>query len=221
MTHVELVVPGAPNSDAPVHFSTYISDRSAWRVDRSANEGYYLGSTAGKWRAVPVFGSHAARLAREACNKSCDVEYSLCRYFTAAYGVRALAAAVPDGPRQPAHCATLTARVLRSAVGLRHPSAWYGPASLYSELRDDLHHTRLAPEAAASGHADAQVDRLLRHRAEDVRRMSSFDFNAAVRALTVRAASAVATGEAETAQVTAQKQLATGLFRWSILRAQN
>lgn len=90
MTHVELVVPCAPGSGAPVNFATYIGDRSAWRVDRRENTAYYTGSTAGKWRAVPIFGKHAARLVRDACNESCGVEYSLFRYVTAAWGMHGL-----------------------------------------------------------------------------------------------------------------------------------
>lgn len=219
MVHVELVVPCAPGSGQPVNFATYIGDHSAWRSDKAANASYYLGTTAGKWRAVPVFGKHAARLVREACDGSCDVKYSLFRYVTAAWGVRKLAAAVPDGPRQPAHCATLTARMLRNGIShsLRHPSAWYGPASLYGELETALQHQQVVPETTQMGDIATHVDKLLRHRDDDVRHMSDDDFVSAIRALTLKASAASAEEDAAM-RVLSQKQLATALFRWSILR---
>ena len=116
MVHTELVVPPPPGSGAPVSFATYIGEHAAWRTDRAANSRYYLTNTAGHWRALPVFGKHAARLVREACNESDGVEYSLMRYATAAWGLRQVASMVPENARSPAHCATLTARVLRRGV---------------------------------------------------------------------------------------------------------
>jgi hypothetical protein len=219
MVHVELVVPPSPGSGAPVNFATYYGDRSDWRTDRKENAAYYMSTTAGKWRAVPVFGKHAARLVRATCDKSLKVKYSLFRYVTAAWGIRKMAAAVPDGPQQPAHCATLTARMLRRGIlnSLEHPSAYYGPASLYIELRDRLHKMQIVPDTTELGQVSLQVDRLLKHRDEDVRFMTDDEFSSAIRALTLRASAAAASGDAAM-QVMTQKQLATGLFRWSILR---
>lgn len=220
MVHVELVVPCALGKAAPVHFSTYVGDHSGWRSDRGLNAAYYMGTTAGKWRALPVFGSHAARLVREACNESCGVQYSLFRYVSAAWGFRQLARAVPDGPRQPAHCATLTARMLRTGIVhiLKHPSAWYGPSSLYNELRRKLENQQIVPDTTDAGDVASNVDCILRHKDEDVGRMSTDEFMGAIRVLTLRASSAVATGD-DAMQIITQKQLATALFRWSVLRS--
>ena len=223
MVHVELVVPCASGSCQPVNFATYIGCKSGWQANTELNRGYYLGTTANKWRAVPVFGKHAARLVREACNESLDVDYSLFRYVTAAWGMRKLAAIVPDGSREPAHCATLTARVLKKGISglLSHASAWYGPASLYAELCRDLGARGIVPETTAMGDdVSANVDALLRHRDEDVVSMNHDGYMGAIRALTLKASAAESADDPAMAVMT-QKQLANALFRWSVLRVPN
>lgn len=218
MVHVELVVPTALSSRQPVNFATYIGSHSGWQTDKRNNSNYYLSSTANKWRAIPVFGQHAARRVRAACGKSENVKYSLFRYVTAAWGVRKLAAAVPDGPQDPAHCATLAARVLRAGgVPIRHHSAYYGPSSLYRELRDELAERNVVPDTTDAGAVAAHVDRLLRSRDADVASMREEDALAAIRSLTLRASAAEAAGDDAMATLT-QKQLATGLLRWYVLK---
>tara|TARA_B100001057_G_scaffold466324_1_gene523355 strand:+ start:264 stop:1136 length:873 start_codon:yes stop_codon:yes gene_type:complete len=220
MMHVELVVPCAEGSRMPVNFATYIGSKSGWQADSDYNSKYYLGTTANKWRAVPVFGKHAARLVREACNDSCGVEYSLLRYITAAWGVRKLSSMVPDGPRDPAHCATLVARMLKRGVAnvLRHPSAWYGPATLYAELCSELRTRAIVPSTTSMGDdISTHVDKLLRQRDEDVSCMNDAEFMSAIRVLTLKASAAETSDDAAMAVMT-QKQLANALFRWSVLR---
>jgi hypothetical protein len=219
MVHVELVVPRAPGSDSPVNFATYIGDRSNWRKNKANNASYYLEETANKWRAVPVFGSHAARLAREACDNSCNVQYSLFRYFTAAWGIRSFAAMVPDGDKKPAHCATLTSRILKRAVpgAVRHPSAWYGPSTLYQDLISTLRSHSIYPDSTAIGSAAEMVDFVLRRRDEDVERMKEQDVFQAIRVLTLKTAAASASDDLAM-QVMSQKQLAVALLRWSVLK---
>lgn len=219
MVHCELVVPPAPASSQPVNFATYLGQRSGWQTDRATNAQYYGGDTANRWRALPIFGRHLARLARTACDESCDVEYSLKRYVSAAWGVRQLAALVPDGPRQPAHCATLAARVLNRAVPnfLKHSSAFYGPASLYGELVRALGDQEVVPDVTAMGDLVPPLETLMRHSDSVVARMSEADFLAAIRALTLRV-SAAAVGNDAAMQIMAQKQLANALLRWSVLR---
>jgi len=220
MVHVELVVPCPPGSTQPVNFATYIGCKSDWQEDRRKNADYYLGTTANKWRAVPVFGKHSARLVREACNESLGVDYSLFRYVTAAWGVRKVAGIVPDGSKEPAHCATLAARVLKKGVsGLpKHASAWYGPSTLYAELCNDLRARAIAPDSTSMGdEVSMQVDKLLRQRDEDVSAMKSDEYLNAIRALTLKAAAAEAFDDYAMSVMT-QKQLANALFRWSVLR---
>lgn len=224
MAHVELVVPCVAGADQPVNFGTYIGSTSGWQRDARNNERYYLVNTANKWRAVPVFGKNVARLARALCNESEGVQYSLLRYATASWAFRGLSALMPDKQDSPAHCATLTARILRSVVGrswLKHPSAWYGPASLYAELCKDLGQKAIAPETTLLSEEQAQlVDVLLRHSDDEVKALGDEKCMEAIRALTLKAASAEAFGDTAI-KTLAQKQLAMALFRWSVLRGHN
>lgn len=220
LVHVELVVPCAPSSLQPVIFATYLGSHSGWQTDAKNNSSYYLSSTANKWRAVPVFGKQAARHVRAACEKSNGVEYSLLRYVTAAWGVRNLAALMPDGPRDAAHCATLAARCLKSGIGtiIKHKSAWYGPTSLYVELCKELQSRSVVPDTTNLGDdVTVHVDCLLRRRDDDVSSMSNDASMAAIRALTLKASAAESSGDGAMAVMT-QKQLANALFRWAVLR---
>jgi len=221
LVHCELVVPSGPNKK-PVNFSTYFGSRSAWQTDTESNKHYYTEVTAHKWRAVPVFGKNAARLVRDACEKSQGVEYSLFRYLTAAWGVRALAGFVLDGLRRLAHCATLTSRVLKAALGkgiLRRPTAYYGPTSLYKELCNDLESQSILPNSSNVGVDVAMhVDCLLRQSDCEVAKLSHESSMQAIRALTLKASAAQSCGDSVMAVLT-QKQLANALLRWSILRS--
>ena len=225
LVHVELVVPCAEASHLSMNFATYIGEQSGWQRDVEHNRSYYLETTANKWRAVPVTGKNAACLVRQSCNESSKVEYSLLRYATSAWGLRGMAWLLPDGPRAAAHCATLTARMLKQGIpgALAHCSAWYGPTTLYMELCTRAHYSTadtIEPNSTlgmVDTRADSQVDRLLRNCDEDVRRMSHADYTGAIRALTSRVYVAQKSGDDSTI-VTAQKQLANALLRWSVLR---
>ena len=220
MAHVELVVPAPADSAQPINFSTYIGENSGWNYDREQNRAYYMSMTAGKWRAVPVFGLHAARKVRERCNESLKVDYSMLRYLTATPPVRAISRFVPDGPRAPAHCATLTARVLRRALGdsIEHSGAYYGPATLYAELTSELREQRIAPETTVvDGETQETVHKLLHDPLPKVQELADGEVLAALRALTLKVAAAEAFGDTAV-QVLTQKQLASALLRWSVVR---
>tara|TARA_B100001109_G_scaffold242059_1_gene226702 strand:+ start:4780 stop:5652 length:873 start_codon:yes stop_codon:yes gene_type:complete len=219
MDHVELVVPCRAGERAPVNFATYIGERSGWKVDRRENEKYYLRLHANRWRAVPVFGRQAARKVRATCNGSENIEYSLLRYVTAASCFRGIASMVPDLPRSPAHCATLVARVLKQSIGsIPRPSAWYGPASLFAELSEQLRRRGIAPMAS-----ELDIESLLRERRllggtdAEVRSMADAEALDAIRVLTLKVAAAAHQGDA-VSQRMLQKQLANGLLRWSVHR---
>eukprot|EP00966_Prymnesium_polylepis_P026262 605910-Prymnesium_polylepis.2 len=218
MAHVELVVPCVVGADQPVNFATYIGSTSGWQKDIGNNEKYYLVNNANRWRAVPVFGKNVASISREVCNDSEGVHYSLMRYATAAWAFRGLSSLVPDRKHSPAHCATLTARILRSVVGkswLKHASAWYGPASLYAELCSDLGSKAIAPETTLLSAQQAEVvEVLLRHSDDEAMGLGDKRCMEAIRALTLKAASAEAFGDSAIKTLT-QKQLATALLRWS------
>lgn len=217
MTHVELFIPCAPGAGLPVHFATYIDGKSSWRASREQNRAYYLEDTAQKWLAIPVFANHAAKLARGACE--CGVKYSLFRYVTAAWGIRSLSGLVPDYPRSPAHCATLTARILRATgANLKHASAYYGPSSLYAELTNDIKGLSIDSE---STNLDAKglssIETLLRADEGALSKIADQDAHAAFRILTLKVAAAHASGDSAAQRVT-QKQLANALLRWSVMK---
>lgn len=220
MVHVELVVPRAPGSSAACNFATYLGSTSAWKTDPSDNEDYYFGLTANKWRAVPIFGAKAATAVRDVCDECIDVEYSVARYLTSLWGLRRFAAMLSDKLHAPAHCATITARVLKRALGnntLKHASAWYGPASLYAELCTSLTDFRVSTDGAlVDEEAVSGIETLLQLRDDDVRKCDDTRALRAIRALTLKAAVSCTD---DTASVLSQKQLAIALLRWSVLRA--
>jgi hypothetical protein len=220
MTHVELVVPCRPGEREPVNFATYIGETSGWKADRRENQNYYLRTHANQWRAVPVFEHQAARRVREACNGSQGVEYSLLRYVTAASCFRGVSAVVPDLPRSPAHCATLVARMLKESIGaVLHTGAWYGPASLFAELTEQLRQRAMRPTVSELG-PDSLVreQQLLRGVDAAVGAMGDAEALDAIRVLTLKVSAAAHQGDAVSQRIL-QKQLATGLLRWSVNRA--
>jgi|SaaInlV_125m_DNA_1040241.scaffolds.fasta_scaffold04021_5 hypothetical protein len=220
MAHVELVIPCVPDANEPVNFATYIGEDSKWQSNTNANMKYYL-TSGNKWRAVPVFGTKAAVTARKICSQSIGVQYSLLRYLTASWPLRYFSRMVPNKKRSPAHCATLTSRILKESIPgvLRHSSAWYGPATLYTELLYKLRKGDVLPESTLMPASTAEaVDCILRKRDEDV--MAMLDDETclnAIRALTLKVASSATHGD-PFSQKLSQRQLATALLRWSVLR---
>lgn len=222
MVHVELVIPCPEESNEPVNFATYIGEDSKWQVNPKANEKYYLGN--GKvWRAVPVFGDEVSQRARCVCSQSVGIPYSLLRYLTASWPFRDFARWVGNRKRSPAHCATLSARILKESVDgvLKHPSAWYGPATLYSELRERLSAQDISPEDTlmSAPVADA-VNCILRKRDEEVlETLDDTKCEDAFHALALKVVASERHGDTASQEL-AQRQLAVALLRWGVLRSQ-
>jgi hypothetical protein len=217
MVHVEMVVlPTETNmdTDSPIHFATYYKDISSWRTNRSTNAEYYLVETANKWRAVPVFGDDISILAREECNRNCDAEYSILQYVTSAYGIRNLTWLLPKPtPKWPGHCATVTARVLKSACSesLDRPSLWYGPASLYKELNIKLHKQALISKDTQH-RQKKNLNPLLHGSNNEVLGMHENEVMEAIYTLTMNTRSKEAIQDPKIA-IQTQKDLANALFR--------
>ncbi len=226
LAHCELLIPPLPSDEGlRTQFATYFGSQSAWQTDKTDGYDYYLRENAGRWRAVPVFERRAAERLRWECDVELGVHYSLARYLSAVPPGRWVADWVPDARRSPAHCATLTARVLKNSGVYKpmHTSAWYGPTTLYHEL------TQQAASKGAYMGADnwsgmplqtaQHVDALLRGVMEPatVRDQGDSGCLSAVHALTMRACNALLKSDA-VAQRTTQQQLATALLRWTILR---
>ena len=229
MTHVELLIPPVPRDEADrTQFATYSGRIAGWQSDRIDGYAFYLHHNAGLWRAVPVFAPNAATAVRAECDLEQGVGYSLATYLAGVAPLRWVARFLPDGRRTPAHCATLTARVLKNALGAsRAPtraSASYGPATLYHELSAHAaHHTHATGMSfrGIDGAIAGAVESLLRGpmTAEVVQGVGDAGCLESVRALTLRACADLTEGDA-ISQRLSQKQLATALLRWTLLRAQ-
>lgn len=227
LAHCELLLPPAPVEEGlRTQFATYLGRSSGWQTDRADGYNYYLLQNSGRWRAVPVFQLNASDKLRHECDMEIGVGYSLARYLSAVPPGRWVANWVPDQRRSPAHCATLTARVLRNShiYTPKHASAWYGPSTLYNELRQQatVQGERMGAGqwAGMPAHTVEHTEQLLRGvmDATTVQSVGDAHCTDAVHALTMRACNALLRSDA-VAQRTTQLQLATALLRWVLLRA--
>lgn len=226
LMHVEILLPPSKSEQHLLHFATYLGSKSGWQLGHDDNVDYYLrGENAGRWRAVPVFGVDAVARIRRECELERGVPYSLARYATSVYPFRALSGLLPAERQTPAHCATLTARILKHALGDGAPtpeaSNFYGPSSLY--VATAAHAAAVSaswPVDAADPATATSVEQLLRSKetAETVAAVGDAGCAASVRALTLRVCSELQGGDTVSIAL-AQRQLATALLRWTILRA--
>lgn len=226
MIHCEYIIP--PNmgeSSDKTQFATYLGRKAAWQTDLRDGFGYYLKEKADQWRAVPIFASNAGNRVRYEADKEEGVEYSLSRYITSAYPMRAFAGLLSSKRRAPAHCATLMARILNNALPeqkLSQVSAWYGPATLYQELCQKAAFAGVHV-ASQSSHISTEVenniDTILRKPMthENIAQIGDQGCMDAIRALTTRATDALVMRDSAAERIT-QQQLATALLRWVILR---
>ena len=226
LAHCEVLIPPVPSHESVrSQFATYLGKQSAWQTDKTDGYNYYLMTNMGRWRAVPVFAQDLAQRLRRECDQEIGVAYSLSRYITSAKPMRFLAWALPDTRRSPAHCATLSARVLRRTVpeALSHPAAWYGPSSLYLELCDSTKrqaiHMGVTNSPVPPVHTVSAIERLLRGQMtrENIAALGDENCLDATRALTLRVCSDLVDGDVS-AQRISQKQLASALLRWVLLR---
>ena len=227
LMHCELLLPPLPSSESDrTQFATYLGRTASWMGDKRSNFDFYLGSSHATWRAVPVFGIDAAARIRSEADVEQGVAYSLARYVTATPPFRFFARYMPSSRRAPAHCATLTARILRNAMtnstAPSKPAAWYGPSTLYHEV------CRIAAQTATrmglesrelDGDVATCVETLLRAPMTSASVASIGDDGAAdaVHALVARVCTDLVGGDAA-AQRISQRQLAHALLRWVILR---
>ena len=199
-THVELWVgeqPGDKLEDN--HFSTYLgaTDGASWTSGMSDSKRFYSSSA---WSAVPIFSVGAERRVRAECNLHCGTPYPpaafLWQYPWSIWPLRAFSSFVDDRISAPAHCAALSARILRTAlpeIALPQSSHWYGPSSLYLELSSpDRMERALAVQRPVvrsqpeEEHDEELADALTLNSDDDVVAMSAADARQAVHALAVQ-----------------------------------
>lgn len=226
LAHCELLIPPVPTDEGlRTQFATYFGRTSAWQTDKADGYNYYLKENAGRWRAIPIFKADAAAKLRDEADGELGVDYSLTRYLSAVPPGRWLAKFLNDKRRAPAHCATLTARVLRNADVHTpfHKPAWYGPTTLYHELANvaTWKGERMNAESwsGMSSETAQRVESLLRGvmTPETVHKVGDAGCLDAVQALTMRVCNALLTSDEVTQRLT-QQQLATALLRWVVLR---
>jgi len=180
-------------------FATYIGDEAGWRLP---SDEYYLSHT---WRAIPVDGGVAVdRLSKE-CDSSRGTPYSLVRYALSTRAFGWLSYLLGDRLGTPAHCAGLTARLLRhglvdknvdtelqetrrGAALLPLPSCRYSPSLLYHDLCENAAYADFDIDEPSFGDPTVQaaVDILHRGSDDEVERMDWRLCATAVKAVAVR-----------------------------------
>lgn len=234
LTHVELFVPPRREGEEP-HFGTYLGKEAGWGSDFGDSVDFYLNEARNgpSWRAIPVFAHGAVDRVRAVANDHSKTPYaSVYRAFNYPFSCppfRSLAWALNDERGTPAHCASLTARILRRAlpeIELPHPSAWFGPSTLYLELsrRERVEADQIKLQEAATLRSLPEeeeevtgADGLVRASDDAVSAMSDAECEAGVRLLTKKVVDAAVLGD-PTMQRLAEKQLARGLLRWSLVQ---
>jgi hypothetical protein len=227
ISHVELFIP-KNNSFEDSNFATYIGCQAGWGKSFGGQRNFYLGRNASLWRAVPIAARDASdRVRTEACGHE-GTPYSLARYAMAVPPFRAFSGMLPNGVGAPAHCATLSARILQRALQERapaHASGWYGPSTLFLEMeskantdntRQFLENSITSTSSDCSPYEETQaLHTLLGGSDQDVAALTDAQATRAVSLLTERA---LQPGLDATGRRIVQRQLATALLRNSIVR---
>lgn len=235
IVHCELIIPPIPNSDmGRVHFATYLGSEGAdWQSRgplRASGVHWYLVENGARWRALPVFGTDCANALRQAAERNVDAQYSVLMYATSARPLRGLAWLWGDPAGHKGHCATVTSRILKEAsvdTTLTQPSAWYAPSSLFSALLRSMS-TRQAVDpdvyssltTTDSEACDDAVSTLLHAPLsyQSVRELGDERCIDAMRELTRRVVVSSESGNVKDGRAQ-QKELATALLRWVLLRS--
>lgn len=215
LTHVELFVPPEGKSDE-TNFATYIGREAGWGSSEPDTDFYVGGRNS--WRAFPVRASQLGVRARRACENERGAPYSFGRYLTSTLPLRVFASLLSSSAKAPAHCATLSARVLKAAgVALPRSAAWYSPSTLWLELsrpsRVELMLAAESPRVGATVEAEAAlayVETLLRGSDAAVRAMTDRQCRTAIAALQQR----LLAEDDDVVRVVYERQLARGLLRW-------
>jgi hypothetical protein len=212
-----------PSQCTPVHcellvasqhrcFATYMKSSGRWWPSSTRQSAaYYLMQNGARWRAVPV--SANGEQVVEAANRCDGAPYSLAKYVTSLRFLRSFAWRWSDAPRASAHCAVLTARVLKLAgCALAEASAWYAPGTLYAALAFAMPRPANAPAALS-----ADVEALLHGPLDGaiVSALGEARCAAVVRTLD----DAVRACDDDAERATHEHRLATALLRWTCLRA--
>jgi hypothetical protein len=200
VTHVELWMGDQPNEKLEDnHFSTYLGAKrgALWTSGLTDSKKFYSSAA---WSAVPIYAVDVERRVRAECNLHCGTPYppaaTLWQYPWSIWPLRAFSGFLDDGINAPAHCAALSARILRNAipeVQLPQPSHWYGPSSLYLELSKPERMERalalqrpVVRSQVEDERDETLADILTLHSDDEVVDMSAADARQAIQALSVQ-----------------------------------
>ena len=217
MAHVEILI---ADSKGDPHFATYIGRKAGWGASFGENSAeFYMNLNAGLWRAVPIVSKSAAARVRAECGWHVDTQYSLARYICSVPPLRSLAGLLQDDVGSPAHCAALTARCLKRAMGssssnpIKNSPPWYGPSTLFIELANQNNNDNQTSHGNAALESTlAYTETLIHGRNESIRELSKSEKNEAILHLVNRALHAARGSDAVGVKL-AQKQLAVALLR--------
>jgi hypothetical protein len=201
LTHCELWI-GEEKAEDDNHFGQYLGQMgtngklsgSLWTSQLDSSKQWYANES---WVAVPVFAVDAETRVRSECEANLGTPYpskwTLFDYPWSVWPLRSFSGwFLSDEINAPAHCAALTARILRRALQelcLRHGSHWYGPSSLYLELSTPYQMRRalelqrppgVQRSTAADEADDALLATLIGENDETVAGMSATDSRRAV-----------------------------------------
>jgi len=200
VTHVELWMGDQPGDKLEDnHFSTYLGAKrgALWTSGLTDSKKFYSSPS---WSAVPIYTSDVERRVRAECNLHSGTPYPpasvLWQYPWSIWPLRAFAGFLDDGINAPAHCAALSARILRNAIPeiqLPQPSHWYGPSSLYLELSKPERMERALAQKRPTVRSQVEderderlADMLTLHSDDDVVAMSATDAREAIQALSIQ-----------------------------------
>ena len=181
------------------HFSTYLGAKKGalWTSGLTDSKKFYSNPA---WSAVPIYTTDVERRAPPSatCTAARPTRQPPCCGSTrwSIWPLRAFAGFLDDRINAPAHCAALSARILRNAIPeiqLPQPSHWYGPWSLYLELSKPermeraLAQQRPTVRSQVEDERDEQLaDTLTLHSDDDVVAMSAADARQAIQALAIQ-----------------------------------
>ena len=229
------------------HFSTYLGfEKGATWTSGFADSARFYGCNRptdedltrrmarSSWSAIPIFAVDGAQRLRRDCNMHKGTPYPpaflLWQYPMSVWPLRAFSGLVDDRIKAPAHCAALSARILRTALSetyaLEHPSHWYGPSSLYLELATPMRMEQtLAREQPTVRSQEEEeelnrfADTLVQHSDDEVGGMKTENAHMALRQLAIqvlRAGSRVDDQEVDQDDFReAQERYAFGLCRYT------
>jgi len=225
--HVELLLPPHPHNKQ-MHFSTYVGESAGWGHSHENISEYYKKNIE-NWVAIPVVGTGIVKSVREACCKEIKTPYSVLGYLMSVPPMRSFAKYYNNEATSAAHCASLTARILTTALKttedpLKHAPSWYGPSTLVHELckrnRNSTYYKHYEDTSCTVPVVgDATNVRLLISAPDDIvrRTLTAEHCSTAVLSKTMEVLKEMSSATGGVTQITpSQRCLAYMLLRWSL-----